>query len=309
MKRWVRAHFLGMLAWAASVAGSSHSLALDAAGPDIASGNFTLLTYNVAGLPLFVSQSEPVTNTPLIGLLLNLYDVAVVQEDFAYHGALSTEAQHAFRTEPQSPSSKVGIGDGLSLFSRFSLRKFERIPWRACNGKFTDGNDCWTSKGFAVAAQEVGTGVEVDIYDVHMDSGHAPADIRARALQADQLLEYIARHSAHRAIIVAGDTNMGHDSEETLRNFLSRAGLTDACRALACSDPERIDRVMYRSAPGVELRIEKLIVDDRFVRPDGAALSDHEAVGAVVRWTRVGPVNVARKSGGTHMGTRAKTSN
>jgi hypothetical protein len=100
---------------------------------------------------------------------------------------------------------------------------------------------------------------------------------------------------------------MGRDSEETLRSFLARAGLTDACRALACSDPERIDRVMYRSAPGVELHIEKLIVDNRFVRPDGMALSDHEAVGAVVRWTRVGSFNQARIPGGTHRGTRAKS--
>jgi endonuclease/exonuclease/phosphatase family metal-dependent hydrolase len=306
MKR-VRAHVLRTLGWVACFAGGAgaHDGSTRA---EVASGNFTLLTYNVAGLPVFVSQSEPVTNTPLIGLLLNQYDVAVVQEDFAYHGALSAEATHAFRTEQQSPSSKVGIGDGLSLFSRFSLRRFERVAWRACNGKLRDGSDCLTSKGFAVATQEVEKGVEVDIYDVHMDSGHAQADVKARALQAEQLLEYIARHSARRAVIVAGDTNMGRDSEEILRSFLSRAGLTDACRELGCSDPERIDRVMYRGAPGVELRIEKLVVDDRFVRPDGLALSDHEAVGAVVRWTRVGSLDLARKPGGTHRGTRAKTS-
>jgi hypothetical protein len=215
MRRWVRAHLLGTLAWVASLTISAR--AHDIGAPDAAtSGDFTLLTYNVAGLPLFVSQSEPVTNSPLIGLLLNLYDVAVVQEDFAYHGPLSTEARHAFRTEPQNPSSKVGIGDGLSVFSRFSLGKFQRVPWRACNGTFSDGNDCWTSKGFAVATQAVDKGVEIDIYDVHMDSGYAPADVRARALQAEQLLEYIARHSAQRAVIVAGDTNMGRESEDVL---------------------------------------------------------------------------------------------
>jgi hypothetical protein len=307
MRRRARAHLLGTLAWVACVSASAEAHDVGAFDAT-ASGDFTLITYNVAGLPVFVSQSEPVTNTPLIGLMLNLYDVAVVQEDFAYHGALSAEARHAFRTEPQSPSSKVGIGDGLSVFSRFSLRKFQRIPWRACNGKFRDGSDCWTSKGFAVATQEIEKGVEIDLYDVHMDSGHAPADVRARALQADQLVEYIARHSAQRAVIVAGDTNMGQDSEETLRSFLARAGLTDACRALVCSDPERIDRVMYRSAPGVELRIPKFVVDERFVRPDGKALSDHEAVGVVVRWTRVGTFNQARKPGGTHRATRAKLS-
>src|SRR5882724_12042057 len=55
-------------------------------------GSFSLLTYNVAGLPIFISQSEPSRNMPEISALLNLYDVAVVQEDFAYHEALRSHA-------------------------------------------------------------------------------------------------------------------------------------------------------------------------------------------------------------------------
>jgi hypothetical protein len=306
MKPCVYAQLVGLLASAVCTAESAR--ANDAIAPVVAaSGNFTLLTYNVAGLPALVSQSQPVTNTPLIGGLLNLYDVAVVQEDFTYHGALSAAATHAFRTEPLSPSDKVGIGDGLSFFSRFSIGKFERIAWRACNGKFSDGNDCWTSKGFAVATQTIDKGIEVDLYDVHMDSGHAPADVRARALQADQLLQYMARRSVHRAVIVAGDTNMGHDSEEVLRNFLQRAELTDACRALSCPDPEGIDRVMYRSTRELELRVEKLLVDDRFVRSDGQDLSDHKAVGAVFRWSRVGPLAETKRPERPQRATRAKT--
>lgn len=306
MKPCVYAQLVGLLALVVCTASNAH--ANDAAAPVVAtSGDFTLLTYNVAGLPVLVSQSQPVTNTPLISGLLNLYDVAVVQEDFTYHGALSAAATHPFRTEPLSPSDKVGIGDGLSFFSRFSIGKFERIAWRACNGRLSDGNDCLTSKGFALATQTIDKGVEVDLYDVHMDSGHAPADVRARALQADQLLQYMAHRSAHRAVIVAGDTNMGHDSEDVLQNFLRRAGLTDACRALSCPDPEGIDRVMYRSASGLDLRVEKLVTDDRFVRSDGQDLSDHKAVGAVFRWSRVAPLDIARRPERPPHATRAKS--
>jgi endonuclease/exonuclease/phosphatase family metal-dependent hydrolase len=306
MRRCVHACLIALLACVPSFPGLA---AADdtSAGVALLSGNFTLLTYNVAGLPVLVSQSEPVTNTPLIGGLLNLYDVAVVQEDFTYHGALSAAATHAYRTEPLNPSDKVGIGDGLSFFSRFSFGNFERVAWRACNGKLSDGSDCLTAKGFAVATQMIDKGVEIDLYDVHMDSGGAPADVRARALQAEQLLAYMAQHSPNRAVIVAGDTNMGHDSEQVLKGFLERAGLTDACRSLGCSEPDRIDRVMYRGSRGLALRAERLVVDDRFVRPDGRDLSDHKAVGVVLRWTRLGQLTATDHVEKPRRKSRAKT--
>src|SRR5690349_21383843 len=48
-----------------------------AAGPDPI-GRFTLLTYNVAGLPQLVSPSSPRLNVPLVSPLLNHYDIALV---------------------------------------------------------------------------------------------------------------------------------------------------------------------------------------------------------------------------------------
>jgi endonuclease/exonuclease/phosphatase (EEP) superfamily protein YafD len=271
-----------------------------------ASGEFTLLTYNVAGLPELVSQSTPATNTPFIGNLLNLYDVAVVQEDFAYHDALSGKAAHPYRTQPLVPSDKVGIGDGLNVFSRFSFRKVERVPWHACNGTFSDGSDCFAPKGFALATQVIDSGITIDLYDVHMDSGYAPADIATRALQVDQLLAYMAHHSVHHAVIVAGDTNMGHESDEILRRLLERAGLTDACRSLSCPEPDRIDRVMYRGARGLDLQAEKLAIDDRFVRSDGKDLSDHKALGVVFKWRRV-PLVTQTSTVARQRGASAKT--
>jgi hypothetical protein len=47
-----------------------------------------------------------------------------------------------------------------------------------------------------------------------------------------------------------------------------------------------IDRVMFRSSRGVELRVADFVVDRRFVRPDGRDLSDHKAVGVVFDWAR-----------------------
>ncbi len=249
-------------------------------------GSFTLLTYNVAGLPMFVSQSDPMHNMPRIGALLNLYDVALVQEDFAYHDALNAGAHHGFRSQPVVPGAKVGIGDGLNVFSRLPLSRVERVTWRACSGRFTNGSDCLAPKGFAFGALELSPGVEVDLYDLHMDSDNAPADVAARAEQADQLASFVEHRSAHHAVIVAGDTNMGDESESILERFLKRLGLTDACRSLACGRTGMIDRVMYRGSATVELRAKDFVVDSRFVRDDGKELSDHHAVGAVIEWVR-----------------------
>ncbi|MET0594862.1 MAG: hypothetical protein ABW133_19330, partial [Polyangiaceae bacterium] len=77
----------------------------DATGDSAASGEFTALTYNVAGLPEAFSGSQPATNTPLISPLLNDYDLVLVQEDWqtpnpnptgfsVYHDLLAASARH-----------------------------------------------------------------------------------------------------------------------------------------------------------------------------------------------------------------------
>ena len=251
-----------------------------------AQGSFSLLTYNVAGLPIFISQSEPTRNMPEIGSLLNLYDVALVQEDFAYHDALNTRAKHTYRSPPLVPDAKVGIGDGLNVFSRLPFTRFERVSWRACNGRFSDGSDCLAPKGFTFEEEELTPGVSIDLYNLHMDSGDAERDVSARALQAEQLLSFIDRHSADHAVIVAGDTNMGRESESILERFMKVARLTDACRTLSCRWPNLIDRVMYRGSSELTLRATQFAIDDRFVREDGRNLSDHRAIGVVIQWTR-----------------------
>jgi hypothetical protein len=249
-------------------------------------GSFTLLTYNVAGLPVLISQSEPIRNMPQIGQLLNLYDVALVQEDFAYHEALHTHCMHQFRSPPCVLDAKVGIGDGLNVFSRLPFSSFERVTWRACNGRFSDGADCFAAKGFTFETQQLAPNVAIDLYNLHMDSGGGAGDIEARSHQVDQLLDFMDKHSVNHAVIVAGDTNMGGESENQFLSLLKRGSLNDACRTLSCAKPHLIDRVMYRSSATISLRVTSLGLDRRFVREDGKDLSDHQALGAVVEWAR-----------------------
>src|ERR1041384_3377513 len=52
-----------------------------------AGGTFSVLSYNVAGLPEGLSSGNPRVNTPIIGQRIRPYDVVHVQEDFNYHAS------------------------------------------------------------------------------------------------------------------------------------------------------------------------------------------------------------------------------
>ena len=65
-------------------------------------GNFSVLSYNVAGLLEGLSQSQPSVFIPMISPLLNNYDLVLAQEDFFYHDDLSSQATH-----PSQDSSHV----------------------------------------------------------------------------------------------------------------------------------------------------------------------------------------------------------
>ena len=58
--------------------------------------SFSVLTYNIAGLPQGISSSNPLKNTPYIGKLINDYDIVQVQEDFNYHELLIKNDNHPY---------------------------------------------------------------------------------------------------------------------------------------------------------------------------------------------------------------------
>jgi hypothetical protein len=281
---------------------------------DAPSGEFSTLSYNVAGLPQEVSQVNPEDHIPLISPLLNEYDVVLTQEDFDwwqpsldnldfvnYHTRLRAAVDHQYQSEKHPGPEAVGldvardrpqlmVGDGLGLLSRFPSDEFRRVPWKTCGA---GAADCLAMKGFAMARIEVALDVVVDFYDLHADAGSGEDDKAARVAGFDQLAAYIDEHSRDHAIILGGDTNLHtepasddprHREEADLwRTFLERTGLTDVCDALQCAEPGRIDKFAFRSAAGVELQpLSWSFESEKFVDPEGEPLSDHDPL--VVRW-------------------------
>lgn len=289
-----------------------------------ATGTFTLLSYNVAGLPQEVSKEDPKNNIPLISPLLDKYDLVLTQEDFDwwapdglaagldftnYHERLRASTTQPYRTErhpgPEavglSPDRKPIIGDGLGVLSRFPLGPAQRVPWVGCFGGIDtkDGGaaDCLAMKGFLLTRVTFADGVEVDVYDLHGEAGGTATD---QTLQKDdyaQIAAYIVEHSKGRAVIVAGDTNLHTDNVHPdggggadtaiWSSFLEATDLTDACAAVRCDDPGRIDKVAYRSDGGIELEAtDYAFVADRFKDAAGKDLSDHEPLSVTFRWTQ-----------------------
>ena len=269
---------------AGGTAGGAGAAGAGAVGGAASSGTFSVLTYNVAGLPQGISGGNPIVNTPLISPKLNAFDLVYVQEDFTYHTQLISAVTHSFKSTPLSTGG--ALGDGLNRLARYQFSGFTRTAWTACYGTFDSGSDCLTKKGFSVGLHHFANGVWVDVYNLHMDAGHKnKEDYAARAAQTQQLLAAIAKRSAGMPVIVVGDTNMKDAEDEIeLEKLLTGAGLTDVCRALSCPEPERIDRILFRGNASLKLTPKNWRVDQSFVDGGGKPLSDHEAVAADFDW-------------------------
>jgi hypothetical protein len=309
----------GLVAALAACSGSG-------ADPPSQSGTVSVLTYNVAGLPQEVSQTNPRVNIPLMSPLLNAYDVVVTEEDYDwwrgladltdfvhYHEQLRAQATHPYRSPAHPGLEGVGldlttrpnvqVGDGLGVLSRYPLRGNQRIPWNGCFGGWNalDGGafDCLAVKGFLRSTLILADQVEVDLYVVHAESGGSNTDQQLQADDFQQLGDYIERHSAGRAVLVAGDTNLHTDpshpdaegvGDTTIwTDFLNRLGLSDACAVTSCEQDDSIDKMAYRSGDGVELSATTYEVpSSRFSDAQGKGLSDHDPVVVRLHWEGTG---------------------
>ncbi|MBG7698889.1 endonuclease/exonuclease/phosphatase family protein [Streptomyces sp. MC1] len=252
-------------------------------------GNFSVLTYNVAGLPEGLSSSHPATNTPLISPRLAGYDIVNVQEDFNYHAALYAGDDHPHRT---ATSGGAGIGDGLNTLSRYPFEDFERVKWKDCTG-----TNCLTPKGFTLARVRLAEGVYVDVYNAHPNADDTEDALAARRANIAQLSAFIQANSAGNAVIVMGDTNTRYTrAGDNLRTLVADNGLTDAwvrlvrggtapaqgadpllCPASAPPDDcEVVDKVLYRGSNLVSLTATRYQnAWATFLDAAGGNLSDH----------------------------------
>ncbi|MFF5144892.1 jacalin-like lectin [Streptomyces sp. NPDC013157] len=286
------------------------------------SGTFSVLTYNVAGLPEGLSSAPTPrdTSTTEIGKRIAPYDIVNVQEDFNYHAYLYATDTHPYRT---ATSGGAGIGSGLNTVSNYAWDgdDFERVGWNSCQ---LDSGDCLTPKGFTFMRERLAEGVYVDFYNLHTNAGTNDGDEASRADNLSQLTDFISTHSAGNAVVVMGDTNTRYTrSADTIAEFASNNGLTDAwvqlvrggsapakgSDALVCDDTaatvpntcEVVDKVLYRSSKLVNLNATSYNNEHaKFLTSDGLMLSDHDPITVGFSWSQNADFQLSDQFGGPH---------
>jgi len=285
------------------------------------SGTFSVLSYNVAGLPEGLSSAPTPrqSSTTAIGQRLGPYNIVHVQEDFNYHAYLyAADTTHPYRT---ATSGGAGIGSGLNTLSDIAYDEgdFERVGWNSCQ---IDSGDCLTPKGFTFMRVRLAEGVYVDYYNVHTNAGTSDGDEASRADNLSQLTTFISTHSAGNAVVVMGDTNTRYTrAADTIRTFVADNGLTDAwvklvrggtppaagSDALVCdttaitNDCEVVDKILYRGSKLVTLNATYYNNDHAaFLDSAGAMLSDHDPITAKFSWTRNAAFQLSDQFGGPH---------
>ncbi|SJN49366.1 PROBABLE EXPORTED PROTEIN [Sphingobacterium sp. JB170] len=267
------------------------------------SGELSLLTYNVAGLPEIISSapSRRVASMKAISTRINAYDIVNVQEDFYYHRELYNGGNmHRYRTR-----EKTGIpfGDGLNVLSKYPVLKADRVPWTDCHGA-----DCFAAKGFLYTRLEIAQDIFVDVYNIHATAADNEQAAQARNNNLLQLGRYIQKYSDKQAVIVMGDFNAHYAAHwDELPLFYEPLGLQDAwvvlqkqgvtpaviedftpSEKLTLTDTcESIDKIFFRGSSEIEFTPRSYKVENRqFQNGQGQALSDHCAVSLNLGWRK-----------------------
>ncbi|KAL2069528.1 hypothetical protein VTL71DRAFT_14207 [Oculimacula yallundae] len=286
------------------------------------SGDFNVLTMNVAGLPAIFNGNEipgdKTTNSRLIGSLFAKYDYDVihVQEDFNFHAAIYATDDHPFRT---ATSGGVPFGSGLNTLSNFDWINFSRKKWNVCSD--ASSADCLTPKGFTFMRAKVEEGVYIDMYNLHADAGTEPKDIEARAANMKEVSDYIKTWSVGNAVLVFGDTNSRYSRKSVgdVANIFAeqngmkdvfaeipRKGITPTVETL-CSNPsldntcETVDKHFYRGSRQLSLQATAFNYDSsKFLQADGSILSDHNPIAVNYTWAASPSFRQSNYYGGPH---------
>lgn len=255
-----------------------------------AEGEFSVLTYNVHGLPSSISGDDTTARMEQIAPLLNSFDVVGLQEDFIdeNYAILEAASDHAVRVRfAEFLDEERVYGSGLALWSPFTEVGRQHIHYGSCNGLLDSSSDCFASKGFQALRQELAPGVEVDFYNTHLEAGGSALDNAVRAEQVDMLLDSLGGWSAGRAVVFTGDFNLhGEDPEDVplLELLQGVGGLSDSCAVLQCPEPMRIDRLFFRDSELIEWTPSDWQQQNEFVDEGGLPLSDHDALSVRLAW-------------------------
>ncbi|MBR5409792.1 MAG: hypothetical protein IK104_03905 [Clostridia bacterium] len=289
----------------------SVAFAADAGAP--AGGSFSVLCYNVAGLPdiSFITGGtrDVPANQRAIGAFVSekQYDIFAAQEDFGYHDDLVSALDgYEYSTFHRGI---VPFGDGTSTFTRtYPMYNEAHIEWNSLYGIADDGADQLSTKGITYTCINVAPDVYIDFYNIHADAYGDEGSLAARRDNFTQLRDLINGRDVDRAVIVTGDFNayLYGDPSGLKEILIEGAGLKDAwvefenggdyddCSAWLAQSGESwadkwgrwdsVERFLYKDGGGVTLNLEDFGYLNIY-NGNGEDCSDHVAAEAVFSYT------------------------
>lgn len=231
-----------LIAFLATFSTSTISAQDYAQGKENVSKEFKVCAFNVDGLPLSIDiLGQPIEVNPdglgeegakAIGEYIANSDVNfwALSEDFSFHNTLVENLGENFqigtyRGAFTSNNYNANISfdtDGLEFLAKapFTFSQESWTKWNKTNGKFGDGFDEMINKGYRHYVADLGDGVFVDFYIMHMDAETTEADNAARASQWEQLRDAILYNQSNRPIIIMGDTNSRYTRDDIKGLFI-----------------------------------------------------------------------------------------
>jgi endonuclease/exonuclease/phosphatase family metal-dependent hydrolase len=264
----------------------------------------SILSYNVHGIAALIAKDDPRDRTPSIGWLSRPYDIILYQEDFEYHSELAEQLDH--HAEFKGNGAAVGdarrviakiiswpftllipnfsppYGSGVSTFVSdvLDVSASNADHYRHCHGWFGANGDCWAAKGYLRVSIETASGARIDVYNTHLEAGPTDASTEVRGKQLQSLAKAIKKISENRAVIVAGDFNLGYirpGDRKVFNQFRKELGLSDSGAGPETPFWKERDYVLYRSGSDTQLEVEEAGEALEFTSA-GRALSDHPAL-------------------------------
>lgn len=282
-------------------------------------GKLNIMTYNVSGIPVLGDNQgtqrefKGKARMKKIGEMLcreSDCDIIGAEEDFNNHQALACAMAKEYKYQSFSKGG-VPYGDGLNIFSKKPVYNVKRTPWRKCFGYLAGANDRLAEKGILSSVIEIEKGVFIDFYIIHTDAAKDPKSLIARKDNFLQLSEMINSRKEDRAIIIIGDYNTTfclNGADDPYTNLVKKAGLTDSWAEIHnggnCDfnsgkewNPtlkETLDRVMFKSGGGVELKVESYEYIE-FTNEKGETYTDHVSTRACLSYEVTGEVKKPEK--------------
>lgn len=295
---------------------------------------FKVCALNVDGLPQTVagyslnSDGPGSDGTKKIGQYIakSGIDVVGLSEDFNYNGSLLEGAGDQYQAGTWRGSISLSSTGNLDLSNlRFPTDGLQFLvktgstfadeswtAWTQNHGKFTDGADELVTKGYRYYKVNLGQGIVVEFYIMHMDAETGEEDNAARASQWKQLRDAILANNSGLPKIVMGDTNSRYTRDDILTlftnpiiadgNYTVNDVWVDKCKngtyptlgadalvvpdadktkSSAYVDNEIVDKVLYLNPThgGMQLTPSSITFDaDNYLKDDGTLLGDHVPV-------------------------------